>query len=272
MVDDEEHYLVHLRARGLRPNTIAQAARVLRWFREQTGVDPIDATPHDLELFLVRREHLPTRAVEWSYLSMFYKWAIRFDRLDRNPLDRVDRPRVPRRRPRPMPVDDLAKILRTSPDRLKPWFLLAAYCGLRACDIAPMRREHLQQEAGWLYIPETKGGHERRVPVPEIVEDALTGLPDDGYMFRPRSTKKTGHVTAHLVSVLSNNHLRQLGARQTFHGLRHWYGTQALRAAGGNLRVVQEMLGHQRIASTELYTDVNADEMTAAAARLPIVA
>lgn len=171
-----------------------------------------------------------------------------------------------------MPVDDLAKILRTSPDRLRPWFLLAAYCGLRACDIAPIRREHLDLNPGWLHIPETKGGHERRVPVPAIVEAALDELPMDGHLFRHRSPKKTGHVTPHLVSVLTNNHLRHIGARQTFHGLRHWYGTQALRAAGGNLRIAQEMLGHQRVASTELYTDVDADEMAAAAARLPIVA
>lgn len=272
MAHVERLYLVHLCARGLRPNTIAQAERILRWFGDVTGCHPLDATTFDIERYLVHRAHLATRAVEWSYLSMFFKWAVRNDFLDRNPMERVDRPRVPKRRPRPMPVDDLAMILRTAPERLRPWFYLATYCGLRACDIAPLHADDLTAKDGWLRVSETKGGGERWVPIPPVAHAALDGLPREGYLFRPRRADATGHVTAHLISELANRHLRSIGARQTFHGLRHWYGTNTLRAAGGNLRIAQEMLGHARSASTEVYTEVGDAEMVATAARLPIVA
>lgn len=265
-----EDYLDHLHVRNLRPNTIAQAQRILRWFHEFTGCDPLDATSLTVQRFLARRDHPATRAVEWSYLSGFYKWAVRFDLIDKNPMDRVDRPRVPRRRPRPMPIDDVARVLRDAPPRLRPWFYLAAYGGLRSCDIAPLRAEHVLWLDNVLLVPETKGGGERIVPIPPVLLVVLADLPRDGWLF-PRRDGRDGHVTPHLISELTNRYLRSIGTRQSFHGLRHWYGTEALRASG-NVRVVQEMLGHASIQHVALYTMVELEQMTATAAALPTVA
>lgn len=263
-------YLRHLYVRNLRPNTIAQAERILRWFAEFINDDPANATSHQIEGFLARREHAATRAVEWSYLAGFYKWAIRFDVLDKNPMDRTERPRVPKRKPRPMPLGDVARILHDSPERLRPWFYLATYCGLRSCDIAPLRAEHVLWIDNVLLIPETKGGGERLVPIPPVVLAVLHALPRSGWLF-PRLDGKDGHVTPHLISELTNRYLRSVGARESFHGLRHWYASELLRETQ-NVRVVQELLGHATINHVMLYTQVGLDEMIDAANRLRVVA
>lgn len=266
-MDETGRYLVHLRVRGLRPNTIAQAERVLGWLERHLDRAAITATSADLESYLATKPQDSTRAVEWSYLSGFYRWAVAWDLLERNPLDRIPRPRVPRKRPRPMPAAMVARTLTESPARLRPWFYLAAFAGLRACDIAPLRAEHVEWDAARLIVPETKGGDEVARPIAPELGRVLAALPREGWLF-PRLDGRPGHVSAHLISELTGRWLRSVGIPHSFHTLRHAYATRALALCDGNLRVVQELLGHEKVTSTQVYADVEWGQMVTTVAGL----
>lgn len=266
-VDD---FLQHCFVRGLRPNTIAQAGRTLQWLQDFTGKAPERCTARDLDRFLARRAHSATRATEWSYLSMFFKWAVKFEVIERNPLAHIERPRVPRKKPRPMPDADLARALHTSKGRVRAWFWLGAYAGLRACDIAPLRAEHILWEHDLLLVPETKGGGERHVPIPKILAPVLEDLPREGWLF-PRRDGRDGHVTAHLVSELTGRHLRKSGAHHPFHSCRAWYLTHA-QMISGDIVATQELAGHKNPATTVGYTFVSMDRLAAIVDQLPRLA
>ena len=76
-------------------------------------------------------------------------------------------------------------------------------------------------------------------------------------------TNNTGGAnSANRISQLANRHLRELGVDGTLHGCRHRFGTQALLACG-NVRTVQELLGHASIITTQLYTAIASPEMVA---------
>jgi integrase/recombinase XerD len=63
--------------------------------------------------------------------------------------------------------------------------------------------------------------------------------------------------------------MRAVGSAASPHQLRHWYGTNVLLAAGGNLRVAQELLRHANLNATAIYTRVTSDQQADAVVALP---
>ena len=78
-----------------------------------------------------------------------------------------------------------------------------------------------------------------------------------------------GHVLPRSVSTIVGNVMTRAGVPGTAHSLRHWYGTNALLAAGGNLRVTQELLRHASLQTTAIYTPVPDGDRRAAVMALP---
>jgi integrase/recombinase XerC len=171
---------------------------------------------------------------------------------------------VRRRRPRPCTTDELADILTRASDPFRLWFALAAYAGLRCCEISGLDREHVTRTSVWVH---GKGGHERVVPTDEDLWPMLRRLPAGPVARRPEGDR----AGRRYVSYRGNGHLRhELGhARITMHRLRHWYGTSVYRASGGDIRVTQELLGHASPVPTAGYAAVGGDSFSAAVAALP---
>jgi integrase len=167
-------------------------------------------------------------------------------------------PRVGRRLPRPISEADLFTALRQAPPRIRPLLVLAAWAGLRAKEIARLRRQHVLDTARppvLLVVHDaTKGRSERIVPLSDFVlgELRLHGLPASGWMFS-RHDGAPGPNTPHMISLLCNQHLHDCGIAATLHQLRHRFGTVAY-AASHDLRMVQELLGHADPQTTALYT------------------
>jgi integrase len=222
-----------------------------------------------------------TPAVVVNYVGMirgFYLWlqeeGIRGD----NPARRLPVPRKPRRLPRPITEADLRAAIAAAPPRIRPWLILAACAGLRAKEIALLRAENIvldggQQPAVFVAWDATKGTRERFVPLQPWAADELRacGLPSSGYAFR-RLDGQRGPNKPHRISQASNAFLREAGILATLHQLRHRYATQLLRSSGGNLREVQEALGHASITSTTIYTLVETSSLAASVAALPVPA
>jgi integrase/recombinase XerC len=228
-----------------------------------------------LEDWRASLDHTP--AVISGYVSharCYYSWAVTQGLCPASPAAAVPVPRKPRRLPRPIAEADLMAAILSAPPRIRPWLILAGWAGLRACEIAGLRAESIVLRASppVLHITwdATKGNGERFVALCPwaAAELAAAALPATGWAFR-RLDGLPGPNMPHRVSQAANEYLHDCGIGATLHQLRHRFATQALDACG-NVRVVQELLGHASITSTAIYTLVSQSSAAAAVAALPV--
>lgn len=271
-----QHHLDHLRWRNQRPGVIAQRRYALLRLARFHDIDLLDVTTEHVAAFRDR----PTRAgqplapasqsAELSHLRAFYKWALLEELIVSDPMLRVPLPRLPRWLPHPIPEHELAEAIRTARARIRPFFMLAAYAGLRACEIAPLRGDDLwwHHDPPLIRIREGKGGDEGLVPLAPALRAELLALPRHGWLF-PKTNGDPGPLRAWSVSHLANDHLRRLGSTFTLHACRHRFGTQVYRASGRDMRQTQELMRHKSIKSTAIYTEVDQSEAATIVASLP---
>lgn len=258
---------------NLRPNSIAQRSRVLyRLDRALGGKHLLDAVPRDLADFLSRPLKPESRATETTHVRRFYQWCVEEEHLEVSPARKLRRPRTPKRLPRPMNQADKELAIELAPPRIKPWLLLAAHAGLRACEVAPLEASDIwwQAPVPLIIVAEGKGGHAGSIEMSPYLSEQLQlcRLPLSGYLF-PRYDGQPGdHTPAYRVSQVANQYLHGIGITDTFHSLRHWFGTEVMRSSN-NIRTAQEALRHGSIRSTELYTYVDRDDVMTAVSSLP---
>jgi integrase/recombinase XerC len=210
-----------------------------------------------------------------THVREFYAWLQAQDVRDDNPALALPVPPRPRMLPRPVSSEDLAYALATAPARIRPWLVLAAWCGLRAKEIALLRRESVldaaEPPALIVAIDATKGRRaERMIPLHPfaLAELQRLPLPRSGWVF-PRRDGRPGPNQPWRVSHLCNDHLHSLGIAASVHQLRHWFGTETYRASR-DLRVVQELLGHASPQTTAGYAAISREGTAAAVAALPV--
>lgn len=264
---DSQH-LQHLRNRGLAPVYIDQRRRALRGLTRWLHKPVMDITVDDLDLW--QNEALAGRTTGRSrnnlitHVQEFYRWAHQQEHTTDDRGRRLVRAKAARLVPRPIGENSLSLALEQAPPRVRVMLYLAAYEGLRACEIARLRREDVRDNDS----PETivvlgKGSKERVLPVSQrvLIELDAHGMPRRGPIFflwtnqGPTSTP----ISPHRVSATCNAYLAGVGAGATLHQLRHRFATQALRMSGGDLRMTQELLGHSSPATTAIYTQWQSD-------------
>lgn len=270
-------HLAELKFRNYSAGTIEQRRNALRRFARALGRDDLlGASAADVVAFLDRPQRdgralsPASKAAELSHLKAFYKWAMTNDLIAVSPTLKVSKPKVPRNLPRPIAEDSLLQALDNAPDRIRPWLYLAAFAGLRACEIAPLQADDLwwHTTPPLLHVRHGKGGHAGTVPIAPALAEILQELPRRGLLFR-RCDGQPGEVKAHTVSHLANDYLHSLGIWDTLHSLRHRFGTQVYRASGRDIRQTQELMRHRSIVSTAIYTYVDPHEAAATVGALP---
>lgn len=235
-----------MRRRNLAAGTIDKRMSVARRLSEFAGASLFCVTTEQIEAWLDSRSiSARTRYTDISHLSAFYRWAVREGLLETDPTTRIDRPKVPAGLPRPIDTDDLRYALRQSPTpEMTAMLHLAAFGGLRCAEIAGMNVEDVGPE---MMLVHGKGGKDRVVPVHPLVRAAVRALPG-------RSYGPLFDLNAWQVSHAIRGHLHACNVRASAHQLRHWFGTTAYETSGGDLRMVQELLGHSSPTTTAIYT------------------
>lgn len=259
-----EAHRTWMTAGGYAGNTMRDACKLLYRADRQLPYGLPVATGDELAVLLATDGWTAqTRATYRQHICRFFPWAVEHGWIDFDPSTRLRRPRVPAGVPDPPPDEQVAAALRLG----WPWRLhviLAAFAGLRCCEIATVAREDITQ----VRLRVTgKGGKTRLVPTDPYVWQAVAGKPAGPVARHPDGRP----ATPAWVSCRTAEHLHRHGLPFTLHRLRDWFATKALDHCG-DLRVVQELLGHSSPATTAVYTQVSDRRKAAAVAGLPRLA
>lgn len=192
-----------------------------------------------------------------SSLRRFYAWGVGTERTATNPAAGLPKIAPERPRPRPAPRSGVLVALHDADRRTLLMLRLANELGLRRAEVAQVHsRDVFEDLAGWSLLVHGKGRRERVVPLPVDLAGALRRLPP-GYAF-PGACE--GHLSPRWVGKVC---ARALPGETTMHQLRHLAASEWFRETR-DLRVVQELLGHASLATTERYVAVDDDARRAA--------
>lgn len=261
-------YLQHLRTCNYSPATVYSRERAIVRFRFATGLDALDCDEHRIVGWWTSLRLSPSsRAGELAAIRGYCKWAVKHGLIETDPTRLIDRPRLPRRVPRPIGEAALTLAIAGAPCDVLAILALAAFCGLRACEIAALEWSDVGRDSLLLH---GKGAKERVVPLHPVVTDALHHLPmpHRGPVLRRRDGSP-GRVLPHRISQWANTYLHSHGIGETLHQLRHRYGSLTYQLSGGDIRMVQDLMGHASPVTTAGYSAWDVSKARDVVDRLP---
>lgn len=260
-----------MHAQGLSERTITGRVQIVLRVAEHATIQPDVLTTSQIVGFMAQSKvSQSTRASYFSTLHAWFVWLIKEGDRDDDPMLRVPKPRVPRRRARPVESAHLERLLESRMHRrTKTMILLAAYQGLRVHEIAKIRSEDVDILGGRLFV-KGKGGVDEWLPLHPLIAEEAQGYGKHGYWFPSYhgNVDGDGPVLPRSVSTIIGNAMARAGIPGTAHQLRHWYGTQLVRN-GADSRTAQELLRHASLATTQIYVQVAQADRISAIAHLP---
>jgi site-specific recombinase XerD len=245
-------YRAYMRRRRYAAETIWARASVARdWLRRG---DWRSATFADVERWLAERDVSPASERNLiTNLRAFYRWAMREGLTDRDPTLLVDRPRMPRRLPRPARDDHIAEVLAGADAQLAAMIALMACAGLRCVEISRLDWCDVDLEQGRIVVM-GKGMKERSL---ELAADVVRMLAELEGVAGPVFTgARGGRLSPARVSQRVCKAFHDAGYATVAHQLRHRCATTALRLDGVDILVVRDLLGHASVSTTQIYTAV----------------
>ncbi len=269
-----QDYRYYLRMeRRLSPNTVAAYGRDVAELLSALELEPRAVRTEDIERYLASRNQLSKRSQArlLSSLRSFFDWLILEGERNDNPCDRIDAPKLGRYLPEVLSVEEVAAIL-DSVDTNAGWtglrdraILEILYgCGLRVSEACSLQISHVYLQEGFVRVV-GKGDKERLVPLGELAADAFRNYLDarpqaaepafDDVAFLNKNGRPLSRVA---IFNLVKKQALLAGVRKEIspHTFRHSFATHLIEN-GADLRIVQEMLGHESILTTEIYTHID---------------
>lgn len=244
----EQRLLDRYAARGWSNQLTVNDRALLRRVCARTG-DPDTVTVKDMEEVVMRAKRQGTRANYVARIKSIWS-TLRELELTTNVEDqKLASVRKPRGLPRPL-SDAQAQILVTQADEpMRSWFILGCYAGLRAMEVSGLQGSDLEEgPEGYLLRIRGKGGTDLTIPAhPEVVKV----IQDAGTLGR------LWHLNPNKISAYACAEMKRLGVAMKFHSLRHYFATSALRASGGDLLVVRDLLRHSSVATSQIYAKLD---------------
>ena len=258
---------------GLSKNTIAAYRADLEQLRAFLGKDALEADETDLFRFLAsRRGRSSSAARRVSTLKRFYRYCLRERRIVADPTLKLDPPKRAPRFPKTLSETDVEALLAApntdTPLGLRDRAMLETLyaTGLRVSELVTLRLFEVNLDAGVLRVM-GKGAKERLVPLGEEAVHwigklvaARGKIASDALFVTARGGPMTRQAFWHLI--------RRYGAKAipnkalSPHVLRHAFATHLINH-GADLRVVQLLLGHADISTTQIYTHVARERLKA---------
>ncbi|MEL0314293.1 MAG: site-specific tyrosine recombinase XerD [Halieaceae bacterium] len=268
--------------RGLSENTLAAYRRDVAQYHEwlvTDGSDLLAADAAQLQLFLGKRLSAGTSprstARFLSSLRSFYRWALRENLITEDPSLRIESPKQGKPLPKSLSESDVEKLLEM-PDldrvvefRDRTMLELLYACGLRVSELVGLTMSQVSLNQGVIRVM-GKGSKERLVPMGEEAllwlqrytrgprVDLLQGRPSDVLFPSNRGTAMTRQTFWYRIKIYGER--AGIQSHLSPHTLRHAFATHLLNH-GADLRVVQMLLGHSDLSTTQIYTHVARQRM-----------
>lgn len=268
--------------RGMSPNTVASYCRDVKGMLDAfQGWLPGEIKTENLERYLSKRmaDGLSKRSQArlLSALRAFFNWCIEEGDAKDNPCDRIDSPKLGKYLPAVLSVEEVDAILSSvdtrSPAGLRNRAILEVLygCGLRVSECIGLLISHVHLDEGFVDVV-GKGNKQRVIPLGEMAADAIRNYlparpepasrPYEDILFLNKNGRPLSRV---YVFEMVKNQAMAAGIHKEIspHTFRHSFATHLIEG-GADLRIVQEMLGHESILTTEIYTHIDSSTWQAA--------
>lgn len=254
-------------------------------FMELKGLStqPSALKPEDLQSFIKWLNEFglegTSQARIVSGIRGFYKYLLMENLLDVDPTELLESPRTGRKLPEVLSLEeinsliDLIDLSKPEGERNKAMLETLYGCGLRVSELVNLKISELFLDMGYIKVT-GKGSKERLVPIGSVASKHITiyidsvrsHLPvkpgnEDIVFLNRRGAKLTRVMVFTIIKTLAQ--LARIKKTVSPHTFRHSFATHLVNA-GADLRAVQEMLGHESITTTEIYTHLDRDYLRSA--------
>ena len=277
MIAKEYHTYLKLE-RGLSDNSVTAYEldfKRLKTYMDEHHIDVVHATFDDLQAFVFDTfkdiTSAKTQARLLSSIHSFYRFLLYHHYIEQDPSELLEMPRVEKKLPEVLSLEEIdamiACIDMSKPEghRNRAIIEMLYGSGLRVSELTDLRLSNIYRKEGYMRIL-GKGSKQRLVPISPVADEQL------GYWLQDRNALDIKPESIDIVFL--NHYGRQLTRAMIFtivkrlaqaagitktispHTLRHSFATHLLQN-GADLRIIQQLLGHESIVTTEIYTHVD---------------
>ena len=208
-----------------------------------------------------------------SSLKSFYNYYMRMGNIKSNPTDEIDRPKIEKKIPEFLTLEEVSSLLNFEVNnefeaRNKAILELLYSSGLRISELTSLELSNIDLDECLVRVM-GKGSKERIVPLGDYAIDALK---EYIYFYRPMLNKNNssyvflnnrgGILSRQFIFKVIKEECIKKGIRKNVspHTLRHTFATHLLKN-GADLRIIQELLGHENLSTTQIYTHLTNDKL-----------
>ncbi|MES2560212.1 MAG: site-specific tyrosine recombinase XerD [Bacteroidota bacterium] len=267
--------------RSLSANSIEAYVHDMEKLTQFLEIRGLQLAPEEIKLDILREfvrwitelGMMPTsQARIISGIKAFYKYLMMEDLIKKNPAELLEAPKTTRKLPDTLNITEIDRMLScidmSKPEGMRNKAILETMfsCGLRVSETVGLKLSDVSYEEGYVKVV-GKGNKERLVPIGRVAQKAIklyventrvhidvkTGNHDIVFL-NGRGTKLSRVMIFYIIKKLATE--AGIGKTISPHTFRHSFAT-ALVEAGADLRAVQQMLGHESITTTEIYTHID---------------
>ena len=273
-----EYQTFLLLEKGLSANTIESYMRdieIMISYLEGEGVDIDNILEKDITNFVNfmfdSGKERSTQARTVSGMKSFFNYLLLYDKIETSPTELIESPKIKRKIPDVLTLDQVDKIMSAIDlsnkfgHRNKAIIEILYSCGLRVTELITLRCSDLFFEDGYLRVI-GKGSKQRLVPINNnVIKQVAIYLSQRGTLkvvpkyndFLFLSSRGTS-LTRVMIFLIIKDLTKKAGIEKNVspHTFRHTFATHLLKG-GADIRAVQEMLGHESILTTEIYTHLD---------------
>lgn len=281
MIEREYHTYLKLE-RGLSNNSVAAYEldfKRLKTYMDSHQIDVVHASFDDLQAFVFETfkeiKSAKTQARLLSSIHSFYRFLLYHHYIEQDPSELIEMPRIEKKLPEVLSIEEIdamiGQIDMSKPEghRNRAIIEMLYGSGLRVSELTELRLSNIYRKEGYMRIL-GKGNKQRLVPISPVADEQF------GYWLQDRSKLDIKPEASDIAFL--NHYGRQLtramiftivkrlaeaaGIRKTIspHTLRHSFATHLLQN-GADLRIIQQLLGHESIVTTEIYTHVDIQDL-----------
>lgn len=272
-----ENFFVYLKnERGLSARTLTAYQRdldlLLGYLKAEEIDQPTEVTQHHIRAFIAQRHRqgLGGKSLQrlLSAVRSLFRWMLREGHAEHNPATPVKAPKSPRHLPATLDADSIGQLLEIPCDtplaiRDKAIMELFYSSGLRLSELAGLRWEQLDLASGMVTVT-GKGNRTRMVPVGRMASEALLEWRKARVNFASFEephvfvSQRGNPIAVRTIQTRIRHWAKHQGIPQNIypHLLRHSFASHMLESSG-DLRAVQELLGHADISTTQIYTHLD---------------